>query len=432
MRMEHEKPLTIAPRRPPRLVERLNLAYIDRALLASALALICFSIFTLGTGSEHEVQGTPHYFVLRQSIYAVGGLVLMLAVCALDYRRLRELRVGVYTVMIASILFVLGVGTAVRGSDRWIELPYLRVQPSELAKVLLIVSLAAFAYERARRPSGLRHTLALLALGLSPAALVLLQPDLGTAAVLAVITVSVLYFAGLPGRHFAAIAALGGVLALGMATIGPSVGVDPLRNYQQDRLTGFLHPSDDPRAASYQVNQALIAIGSGERLGRGNAATQSELLFLPERHTDFIFASAGERFGFAGAGFLLVLYAILLWRTVRVMRMSRSFYGTLVAGGILTMLAAQVIINIGMNLGVMPVTGITLPLMSYGGSSVLVSFLAIGLLQSIHVQSILRHGLTRPPTISPARKHRSRAARVRSPQFDLPAPARAGAFRRRT
>src|SRR5204863_2461601 len=154
-----------------------------------------------------------------------------------------------------------------------------------------------------------------------------------------------------------------------------------------DRLTAFLHPSDDPKDASYQVNQAVIAVGSGETVGRGNNATQTELLFLPERHTDFIFAVIGERFGFLGAAFVIFLYAILFWRALRVMRISTSFYGVMIAGGVVAMLAFQVIVNVGMNLGLMPVTGITLPLISYGGSSVLGTFLALGLLQSIHAQA---------------------------------------------
>jgi rod shape determining protein RodA len=135
------------------------------------------------------------------------------------------------------------------------------------------------------------------------------------------------------------------------------------------------------------VNQAVIAVGSGEEVGRGNDATQTELLFLPERHTDFIYAVIGERFGFLGAAFVVFLYAVLFWRAIRVMRISTSFYGSMIAGGVVAMLAFQAIVNIGMNLGLMPVTGITLPLMSYGGSSVLGTFLALGILQSIHAQS---------------------------------------------
>ena len=256
--------------------------------------------------------------------------------------------------------------------------------------MLLIVALAAFVIERTRRGTPARQTLRILALGLAPAGLVFLQPDLGTGIVLVVITLTILFLAGVPWTHFAVI---GGVAALAVSfvlVIAPATGLpSPLHGYQQDRLTAFLHPSNDPSDASYQVNQSVTAIGSGEKTGRGSNSTQTELLFLPERHTDFIFAVIGERFGFLGAAFVLSLYALLIWRMLRILTLSKNLYGTLIAGGIAAMLMFQILVNVGMTLGVMPVTGITLPLMSYGGSSVIATFLAIGLLQSIHVQARL-------------------------------------------
>jgi rod shape determining protein RodA len=384
--MEAAKPsLTIAPRRS--LAERLSLTGIDGVMLGASVGLIAFSIFTLATSTRDEIAGRPLYFVERQGLYAVAGIALMIAVSRIDYTRLRDLRVTIYGAMVGSIALVLLVGTAVRGSNRWIDLPFFQFEPSELAKVLLCVSLSAMVYERVRRPFGLRQTVTLLALGLAPAALVFLQPDLGTGIVLVVVVLTVIFVAGIPWQHFAAIAAVGLLIAGGVYAAGSAAGVQFLHGYQQDRLTAFLHPSDDPSDASYQVNQAVIAVGSGEKVGRGSDATQTELLFLPERHTDFIYAVIGERFGFLGAAFVVFLYAVLFWRALRVMRISTSFYGTLIAGGVLAMLAFQVIVNVGMNLGLMPVTGITLPLMSYGGSSVLGTFLALGLLQSIHAQS---------------------------------------------
>jgi rod shape determining protein RodA len=385
--MEAAKPsLTFAPQRS-RVVDLLNLRNLDGILLAASVGLIAFSVFTLQSAGRHELAADPMYFVVRQSLYGVIGIALMITVSHLDYTRWRELRVSIYAVMVGSIAFVLLVGTAVRGSNRWIDLPFFQFQPSELAKVLLCVSLSAFVYERVRRPFGLRQTLALLGLGLLPAGLVFLQPDLGTGIVLVAITMTILFVSGIPWQHFAALGAAAAVLAGGAYLGGSAIGVHPLEGYQQDRLTSFLHPSDDPSDASYQVNQAIIAVGSGEESGRGDDATQTELLFLPERHTDFIFAVIGERFGFLGAAFLVFLYALLFWRAIRVMRIATSYYGVLIAGGIVAMLAFQAIINVGMNLGLMPVTGITLPLISYGGSSVLGTFLALGLLQAIHAQS---------------------------------------------
>jgi rod shape determining protein RodA len=382
------RPITFSSR-PFGIAERLSLPYMDRTMIGASLGLIAFSVFTLASATRGEVPGQPLYFVFRQSIYALLGIGLMVAVCRFDYTRFREVRVGIYSAMIASISLVFLFGAAARGSRRWLELPYFRFQPSELAKILLVVSLAAFAIELTRRGSDLRQTLRLLALGLAPAALVLLQPDLGTGIVLAVVTLAVLFVAGVPWQHFAAIAAAAAVLFAGALVVGPAVGVSPLRGYQEQRLTSFLHPSDDPSDASYQLHQAVIAVGSGGKTGRGDQATQTKLLFLPERHTDFIFAVIGERFGFLGAAFVMFLYSLLIWRALRVLTLSKNLYGTIIAGGIVAMLLFQIFVNVGMNLGIMPVTGITLPLMSYGGSSVLVTFLAIGLLQSIHVQAKL-------------------------------------------
>jgi rod shape determining protein RodA len=350
--MEAAKPsLTIAPRRS-RVAAWLNLGRIDGVMLGAAVGLVAFSVFTLASTTRDEVAGEPLYFIERQALYAVIGIALMLTISRIDYTRLRDIRATLYAVMVGSIAVVLIGGTAVRGSRRWMDLPFFQFQPSELAKVLLCVSLAALVFETVRRPFGLGKTLRLLGLGLVPAALVFLQPDLGTGIVLAAITVTILFVAGIPWQHFAAIGAAAALIAGGAYGMGSAVGVDFLRGYQEDRLTAFLHPSDDPGDASYQVNQALIAVGSGEEAGR-----------------------------------VVFLYSVLFWRVLRVMKVSTSFYGTLIAGGVLAMLAFQAIVNLGMNLGVMPVTGVSLPLISYGGSSVLATFLGLGLLQAIHVQA---------------------------------------------
>jgi rod shape determining protein RodA len=392
-------PLTLTPRRA-RVGERIGVAHFDGWLSVAVLGLIGFSIFTLAVATPDAVQGQPLYFAIRQTLYAVVGIALMLAVAKIDYSRFREIRVGIYSLMIGSICLVLLFGAAARGSRRWIELPYFRFQPSELAKLLLVVALAAFVIERNRRGTPLRQTMRILALGLAPAGLVFLQPDLGTGIVLVVITIAVLFLAGVPWRHFAVIGGLAAAAVSFVLVIAPAAGLpSPLHGYQQDRLTAFLHPSNDPSDASYQVNQSVTAIGSGEKTGRGDNSTQTELLFLPERHTDFVFAVIGERFGFMGAAFVLSLYALLIWRMLRILTLSKNLFGTLIAGGIAAMLMFQILVNVGMTLGVMPVTGVTLPLMSYGGSSVIATFLAIGLLQSIHTQARLNSSTrSRAPT----------------------------------
>ena len=377
-------PLTLTPRRT-RVVERLGVAYFDGWLMTAVFGLLGFSVFTLAVATPDAVQGQPLYFAMRQTLYAAVGIALLVAVAKIDYSRFREIRVGLYSLMIASIVLVLMFGAAARGSRRWIELPYFRFQPSELAKLLLIVALAAFVMDRTRRGTPLGQTLRILVLGLVPAGLVFLQPDLGTGIVLLVITLTILFLAGVPWRHFGVIGGLAAAAISFVLVIAPAAGLpSPLHGYQQDRLTAFLHPSNDPSDASYQVNQSVTAIGSGEKTGRGDNSTQTKLLFLPERHTDFVFAVIGERFGFAGAALVLSLYALLIWRILRILTLSANFFGTLIAGGIAAMLMFQILVNVGMTLGMMPVTGVTLPLMSYGGSSVIATLIAIGLLQSIH------------------------------------------------
>ena len=383
------RPRPFEQRRREGLLERSGFLHLDLTLLGAALGLIAFSLYTLDVTTGGDVPGNPHFYVLRQATYAVIGIALMLGVARIDYSRFRELRVGLYSAMIALILLVLALGEATRGSRRWIELPFFTFQPSELGKVLLLLSVAAFAIDTARRISPVRRSARLLLLGVAPALLVFMQPDLGTGAAYIVITLSVLFIAGVRWTHFAA---LGGLVAAAVAivlVVAPAVGVTVLKPYQEERLTAFLNPSDDPADSSYQINQALIAVGSGGKTGRGDDATQTQQGFLPERNTDFIFAVVGERFGFIGAAFLLCLYALLIWRALRILTLSKNLYGSMIAGGIAAMLMFHVFVNVGMNVGIAPITGIPLPLMSFGGSSVIVTFLALGLLQSIYVQAQL-------------------------------------------
>ncbi|HET8814489.1 MAG TPA: rod shape-determining protein RodA, partial [Solirubrobacterales bacterium] len=370
--------------------ERLGLAHMDLPLAFSAVALIAFSLLALGQATQNDVPGDPNYFLERQAIYAGLGIVGMLLLTRIDYSRFRELRVGVYTFLCVSVALVFVFGFAARGSRRAFELPFFSFQPSELGKLLLVLALAGFVIDGARRGSQVQRTVRYLCLGLAPAALVFLQPDLGTSLVFGAATLAVMYFGGVPWTHFAVI---GGVVTALVALIlvaAPAAGVPLLKGYQEERLTGFLDNSKESASgAGYQQNQSVIATGSGELTGRGDKATQTRLDFVPERHTDFIFAVIGERYGFMGAAFVLSLYALLFWRALRIVTLSKNSYGTLVAGGIAVALLFQIFVNVGMNLGIMPITGIPLPLMSYGGSSVLATFLAVGVLQSINVQAHL-------------------------------------------
>ncbi len=369
------------------LLERSGFLRTDPYTAGAAIALIVTSVIILALTTKGDVAGNPYFYVIRQSIYGVIGIALMLALTRVDYSRFRELRVGIYAAMIGSILLVLLVGTAANGSSRWIVLPFFTFQPSELGKLLLIVALAGFVIDRARRQSEAQRTARLLLLGFVPALLVLLQPDLGTALVYGAVTLAVLFAGGISWTHFAALGGLAMVAVAMVLVLAPAVGAPVLEGYQQERLTSFLNPSDDPSDSSYQTNQALIAIGSGGKTGLGDNAAQARAGFLPEGRTDFVFAVTAERWGFVGAAFLLSLYALLIWRALRIATLSKNLFGSMIAAGIAAMLLFQVFVNVGMNVGVMPVTGIPLPLMSYGGTSVLVTFMAIGLLQSVYVQS---------------------------------------------
>ena len=365
-----------------------SLLRIDLLLFLAAVGLIACSIYTLGTATQDDVPGSPYHYVIRQSVYGAVGIALMLGLARFDYSRIREWKLGIYTVLILSIVAVLGLAAATRGSKRWLELPFFRFQPSELGKVLLVLALSAFVIDRMRRLGDRDTTSRIMVLALVPAMLVIAQPDLGTGLVYVTIALAILFVAGTKWTHFAALGALAAVAVFGVLVMAPAAGMEVLKPYQVDRLTAFVNPSDDPQDQGYQLKQSITAIGSGQKTGRGaDQATQTKLDFLPEHHTDFIFSVVGEEFGFAGAALVLSLYALLIWRGLRILTTAKNLYGALIAGGIVAILMFQVFVNVGMTVGIMPVTGVPLPLMSYGGSSVIVTFLAVGLLQSIHVQA---------------------------------------------
>jgi rod shape determining protein RodA len=366
-----------------------SLTLFDPLLLLAGVGLVACSLITLKGATRTTVPGHPLYYVERQAIYAAVGLLVAALLTRIDYSRLREYKLALYGTMIALNLIVFGM-PQVRGSHRWIPLPFLQFQASEFGKVLLVVSLAAFAVDRIRRLHERRTTARIMLLALIPALIVIPQPDLGTGLVYVGIGFTMLFVAGTSWKQLTAIVAMFAASIAIVLAGAPALGVHVLKPYQVQRLTGFLNPSHDPRNQTYNITETLIAIGSGEKTGRGvQKATQTNLHFLPENQTDFVFAVVGETYGFAGAALVLSLYALLIWRSLRILMMAKNLYGTLIAGGVVAMLMFQVFVNVGMTIGIMPITGVPLPLMSYGGSSVLVTFIAIGLLQSIHVQARL-------------------------------------------
>jgi len=368
-----------APRRP--------LLWFDPLLLLATLGLAACSLVVIAGATRGDIEGNPDFYVTRQAIYVGVGLLAMLVLSRVDYSRLRELKYGMYVTLMGAILLVLALGFEAKGSTRSIELGFFSFQSSELGKILLILALSAVVVDRSRN-LGQRETTALVMLmALVPAMFVIAQPDLGSGLVYIVISLAVLFVAGTSWRHFAGLFALGAVAITLVLVAAPAAGMQVLKPYQVDRLTAFLNPTDNPQKQGYQQLQSKIAIGAGQKTGRGERnSTQTQGDFLPEHHTDFIFAVVGERFGFIGAALVLSLYALLVWRALRILTVSKNLFGALVAGGVVGMILFQVFVNVGMTLGIMPITGITLPLMSYGGSSVLTTLLALGLLQSIYAQ----------------------------------------------
>lgn len=359
----------------------------DPLLTLAVIGLGIASLVTLKGATRTLVPGDPHYYVVRQGIYLAIGFAMMLGLSRLDYSRLRQFKNGIYATLILSILAVLGLGHGAKGSVRAINLPFFSFQASELGKVLLILALSGLLVERSKRLGQRDTTVRLMIAALIPAMLVIAQPDLGSGLVYMTVAYMLLFVAGTSWRQLAALAALVCLAATFVLVAAPAAGIHVLKPYQTQRLTAFLHPSSNPQKEGYQQQESKIAIGSGQKTGRGANSSQVPLHFVPESHTDFVFAAVGERYGFVGAGLVLLLYGLLISRTLRVLVMAKDLFGSLIAAGVAAMLMFQVFVNVGMTIGIMPITGVTLPLMSYGGSSVITTLLAVGLLQSIYVQA---------------------------------------------
>ncbi len=368
------------PRRGPRLM-------LDPLLTLTVLGLGVCSVVVLGWVTSEAVRGQPHYYSVRQAIYLAIGLAGMVALARIDYARLRHYKVAIYAALIVSILAVLGAGHSTQGSVREISFPLFSFQASELGKVLLILALSALVVDRSRQLHEHQTTARVMLAALVPAMFVIAQPDLGSGLVYIAIALTLLFVAGVPWSHVAGLLGLGAAAIVLVLVLAPAAGVQVLTSHQVERLTAFVNPSSNPRGEGYQQLQSKIAIGSGQRTGSGANSTQIKGEFVPEDSTDFIFAAVGERYGFVGAALVLSLYALLIWRTLRILTMAKDLFGALVAGGVVAMLMFQVFVNVGVAVDIMPVTGVTLPLISYGGSSVIATLLAVGLLQSIYVQA---------------------------------------------
>jgi rod shape determining protein RodA len=366
--------------------ERIRSAILglDWILLLAVGAISAFSVFVVGKATETDPAGSSFYLD-RQIIFILVGTGLMVVATRLNLDRLSRWSWGLWGGLLGSLAVVYVVGTAAKGSNRWIDIGPFNLQPSEMGKVVIAIVLAGVAIDRMDDVGSPRFTLFMCAVAAIPAGIVFLQPDLGTSLVYGAVLATVLFLVGVPWSHFAVAGSILAIMILAVLWVLPTAGVTVLQDYQVQRLTAFIGAERDSSDAGYQLDQSKTAIGSGGAVGKGpDGATQSSGNFIPEHHTDFIFAVTGEMFGFAGGGLLILLYALVLWRGLRTMARASSQVDMLVAGAIVAMIGFQVFVNIGMTVGIMPITGIPLPLMSYGGSHTLTTLVAIGLLLGIH------------------------------------------------
>ncbi|MGQ9532815.1 MAG: rod shape-determining protein RodA [Desulfotomaculales bacterium] len=367
---------------------RKYLKNLDLTLLVTALLIVLFGLVAISSATHATAaQGEdPFGFVKKQVFWIILGLVVLWAVQSFDYRDLSRYAVWLYGFNLLMLAGVLLVGSTRLGAQRWFALGPFMLQPSEFSKVIVIVTLATLLAKREGQLGRLRDLLLPMAFTAVPVLLILKQPDLGTALVLTAILLGMLYMAGARPSHLA------GLVLTGLVVIGGMLGAHvrygtwiPLKEYQVTRLLIFLDPWQDWQGAGYHVIQSQIAIGSGGPWGRGlYNGSQNQLNFLPEQHTDFIFSVVGEELGFVGALVLLILYFILLYRGIRIAAQARDTMGVLIATGIVFMLAFHILVNVGMTIGIMPVTGVPLPLFSYGGSAMLTNMAALGLLLNVY------------------------------------------------
>jgi len=368
---------------------RAYLRHIDYLLLAATAGLVIYGVTVIYFATRHDVLGSPLYFVRQQVVALVLGVVATVVVTLIDYEVYRRFQWVFYGVSVLLLVTVLFLGVTVLGATRWFDLGVTRFQPSAAALLFLPLGIGAYLADRMDLLGSKRVTAIALALVAVPALLVYKEPDFGSAMVMVVLVLAMLYFYGTPWTHFAVLGGTGAAAFVVALEILPLAGIHLIQTYQLQRLFVFVNAGNDPSGSGYNVIQSTIAVGSGMLTGRGNMATQTGLDFLPEHHTDFIFAVVSERFGFVGAVLLLALYALFIWRCLRIATLSRDMYGSILAGGIGVMVLFQVFVNIGMTIGIMPVTGIPLPFVSYGGTALISFLILVGLLEAIHLRASL-------------------------------------------
>ena len=352
----------------------------DFVLVAAVIGIIIMSLVTIGSATHvnEAASGQRFWFVQRQGIFALLNFGLIVFLMNFDYKSLQHYGKNLYILNLILLLAVMFLGHSALGAQRWIQLGPITVQPSEFSKVIMIIALASLLKDKVGQINSVFDLLPLAAYVGLPFVLVLKQPDLGTSLVFMAIFFGMVFACGINWKL------LGGITGLGIASM--PILWHFLKDYQKMRIRVFLDPNVDPEGAGYHIIQSKIAIGSGLIFGKGLfAGTQSQLNFLPENHTDFIFAVVGEELGFVGAAFLLFLYLVILWRGMKIAVEASDTFGRLLAVGITSMFAFHILVNVGMTTGIMPVTGIPLPFMSYGVSSLTTNLMAVGILLNINM-----------------------------------------------
>ncbi len=358
--------------------------HLDGPLLGATLAIAGLGVLMVWSATRTAMADAgldPATYLKRQLAFVVLGAVVMAVVVTIDYHSYRDFAPIGYLGALALLVLVLSpLGTEVRNAQSWFAIGSFQLQPAELAKVALIITLAACG---ASAGGTLDRQRLMVSVGIAgvPVALVLMQPDLGSALVLVAILAGMLVVAGTRPRHLAVLTAAAVLAVIAVFQL------DLVDSYQRERLTDFARSGDTSTGSGFQSEQAETAIGAGGLFGAGLfEGTQTKLGFVPEQQTDFIFTVVGEELGFAGSATLVLLYGVIVWRVWRTAQLSRDLYGTLVCAGVLAMLLFQVFENMGMSMGLMPITGLPLPLMSYGGSSMLTTWAALGLVLNVHMR----------------------------------------------
>jgi rod shape determining protein RodA len=360
---------------------------LDWVLLSAVGALVAYGLWAISGITHNDVPGDSNYFVVRQAIFVAVGAIALVTATLIDPDLYRRYYRPIYIGTTGLMLLVFLAAPLTRGSRRWIDVGFFRLQPSEFGKLLFVLALAGFLAQNVRRLGEVRTTLTAIGLASLPVALVFIQPDFGTALVYAAALAAVLFVAGTRWLHLAVLGAITVFGALSVLWFLPAAGLHALKPYQEERLVGFTDPSSDPSGTTYNVNQSRIAVGAGGVDGRGVAgATQTSLDYLPEHDTDFVFASFAEQRGFVGASILLLLYLLVVWRGLRVVALARDAFSAIVAGGIVFAFLFQVFVNVGMTMGIAPITGIPLPFLSRGGSAMIANLTAMGVLLAIHAR----------------------------------------------